>query len=1830
MRGLIGSGTAFVVAALLAFSAAPIHAADRSISLSKGTDLPGFDYATEKGVTLKACEAACLDDNLCRAFTFNEKAGWCFLKSAAGEQSPFKGATSGIVTQHPTSTEIEAARVEDIPFPAQDIVDNARNFAVGLPKSDPAPKDVSYSDLVTAGDEAASKANPAAAIVSWRQALGIVANDSGLWLKLSKAQLDRAASEVANGNSSAAYDFASVGSWAAVNGLLRTEDTAERADALALFGKSLEYREMWREAIATWRASLKLVDDATRSASLEQLVAERGFRVVDNSVDSEAAIPRICAIFSETLPGGDTDLSSYVTVADDNRVAVDVSDSQLCVTGVAFGKRYQLKLRAGLPSASGETLRTDVDLALYVPDRTPFVGFANTAYVMPSGLGGGLPITSVNAKTADVVIYRIGDRNIANAVRSGIFQSTLDGYSAQDVADRYGEMGWEGKVDLAQGAPNVMVTTAIPVGEVVKSLSPGVYVITAKVENANDEYWQSMATQWFIVSDLGLTTIAGDDGVHMFVRSLQTAQPMSGVKVKLVAVNNEILGESTTDIHGEAVFAPGLARGEGGRAAQLVTAETENGDYAFLDVTKPAFDLTDRGVAGRQAPGPLDLYATTERGVYRPTETVFLTAVLRDPKAAAVTGLPMTLEIERPDGVVATHEVLPDAGAGGYFAAVPLPAEAMRGSWTARFYADPKDSALTSISFLVEDFEPERLAFDVTAPDAALIADEATEVSVAAMYLYGATAPGLAIEADSVVKAVASLPELPGYTFGRTDDAFETARESLGVVGITDESGNAAVEIAVPMPGSTTRLLEAQVVLNLIDSNGRPVQRSFTRALVSDGDRIGIKPEFSDAAGLEEGSAAAFDIVTVNAEGKQVAREGLTWRLSRIDTTYQWYRDNGAWKWEAVSSTAEVANGTLDTLDSGPAKIAANIEWGRYQLEVDSTGDSPTSSSYEFYAGYYYPDAGSETPDTLSVALDKEAYRLGDTVHLKLEPQFAGTALVMVVDNRVIDMKAVEVPTEGTTVDLTVTEQWGPGAYVTAVLYRPADAKEKRMPARALGLAFADVDPGPLKLGVTLDAPKEALPRKSFTTAVKLDNVAEGDTAFVAVAAVDLGILNLTRFPVPDPDGYFFGQRQLGMEFRDLYGQLIDPTQGLAGAMRSGGDEAGSRLGTPPATTVLVALHSGVVKVGADGTATVTFDMPDFNGTVRLMAMAWSSKAVGHASADIVVRDPVVVNLTPPRFLRVDDSSRLLVEINNLSGPAGAYKVTLSPEDGIATTQPTSEVSLEAGDRATLNLDLTGKLIGDVPLTLTITGPTGDALVKSLTLGVRATSAPATKSEFITLKPGDTLDIGQNRFGDIIPMTGDLTLAVGPVARLDVPQLLLALDRYPYGCAEQVTSRAMPLLYLNDVARMLNLGTDDAIEARIQGAIADLLAKQNSNGSFGLWGPFSDTTLWLDAYVTEFLLRAKDKGYAVPELALSMALDNLSNQLSATSDFSEGGEDIAYALYDLALAGKAAIGDLRYYLEAKLDAFSTPLAKAQLGAALALYGDRTRAADAFNAAIADLATLENRGDWRGDYGSRLRDSAAVLALAAETKPVGVDLSALTKLVADQRDLARWTNTQEDAWTLMAAAALGTSATDGKVTLNGEAVTGAVYRRYHDEDISAPVKLANTGNTPVEVKVTTTAIPVTPPAASSDGFTISRQFFLPDGTPADLSSVQQNDRFVVVITATPTTLGSGQYVIADAVPGGFEIENSDLSAGGGVGDMSWLSLTSPAHVEARTDQYVAAFRYLSDVQAFTTAYLVRAVSPGSFALPGATVEDMYRPEYRANTEAGRISIDPTGP
>ncbi|OYW99918.1 MAG: hypothetical protein B7Z15_20735, partial [Rhizobiales bacterium 32-66-8] len=408
--------------------------------------------------------------------------------------------------------------------------------------------------LVASGDEAAAAENPVGAMVAYRQALAINANDPVVWQALADVALARAAAVAGLAEGDNSYDLSITVSSAAMNAFLRSSSREARAAALTALADGIAYREMWREAIATYRVSLKLVPDAALEARLDTVVAQHGFHVANHVVDAEAAAPRICAIFSDPLGG--TDLSAYVAVANAPQISVETESDQICIEGVLHGGRYAIKFRAGLPSADGEALAKDVDLDVYVPDRSPFVGFANNAYVMPAGLGGGLPITSVNAEIAEIMIYRIGDRSIATAVRDGIFQGGLTEYDAQDIADRVGEKVWTGEVDLAEGDVNALTTTAIPVADTLGDMPAGAYVVTARVKGATgeDDYWTDLATQWFIVTDLGLTTIAGDDGVHAFVRGLNSAQPIEGASVRLVAVNNEVLGEATTDADGRATF----------------------------------------------------------------------------------------------------------------------------------------------------------------------------------------------------------------------------------------------------------------------------------------------------------------------------------------------------------------------------------------------------------------------------------------------------------------------------------------------------------------------------------------------------------------------------------------------------------------------------------------------------------------------------------------------------------------------------------------------------------------------------------------------------------------------------------------------------------------------------------------------------------------------------------------------------------------------------------------------------------------------------------------------------------------------------------------------------------------------------------------------------------------------------------------------------------------------------------------------------------------------------------------------------------------------------
>jgi alpha-2-macroglobulin len=416
----------------------------------------------------------------------------------------------------------------------------------------------------------------------------------------------------------------------------------------------------------------------------------------------------------------------------------------------------------------------------------------------------------------------------------------------------------------------------------------------------------------------------------------------------------------------------------------------------------------------------------------------------------------------------------------------------------------------------------------------------------------------------------------------------------------------------------------------------------------------------------------------------------------------------------------------------------------------------------------------------------------------------------------------------------------------------------------------------------------------------------------------------------------------------------------------------------------------------------------------------------------------------------------------------------------------------------------------------------------------------------------------------------------------------------------------------------------------VQDAIYRVLSFQASAGSFGLWGPGgAGTDLWLDAYVTDFLSRAREQGYDVPERPLVQALENLQNTLSYTTNVRDQGSQIAYALYVLARNRKAAISDLRYYADTMLGDFPTPLAKAQIAAALALYGDGQRSQAVFNDALqmSENAQIHKVSLARSDYGSSLRDGAAVLALAAESRLVPPIVPALADVVAKEWAAKKYTSTQEQTWMLLAARALQNGDEDLKLTVNGAAHTGALMSQMVGEVLlDHPLTVRNDSGDPLSAAITTVAAPATPLPAGGDGFEISRSYYTMAGEETNVSEARQNERYVVVLTITETNDWPSRIVVTDLLPAGFEIDNPSIVNSANLSNFDWIEEVQAAHTEFRNDRFVAAFdRAQGDNRQITLAYVVRAVTPGVYDHPAAQVEDMYRPQFSARTATGRMEV-----
>ena len=1560
--------------------------------------------------------------------------------------------------------------------------------------------------------------------------------------------------------------------------------------------------------------------------------------------DTDSASPRVCMAFTENLNAADTvKIRDYVKVSPKTQVSMDIVGRQLCLGGLAFDKEYDITLRQGLPGAKGLKLEQDASVLVAFGDKPAYVAFAGEGIILPSQNSQGLAIETVNVDELSVEIARVDDRIIARRTpQSG--QATLEGsysYEYEDAATNVREVIWKGDIPV-KSQRNKQVTTVIPVAELIKDLKPGAYVVTAERKHEDDENRVARAWRWIISTDLALTSYRGTDGLTISVRSIDTAQLKAGIELKLVAHNNSILAETVTDSTGRAKFAAPALEGQGSKSAKMIMAYGTGGDYAVLDLSRAPLDLSEYDISGRRVSGPVDIYGFTERGVYRPGETVHLTAMLRDRTALAVTDHPVTLTVRKPNGVEMFTKRVPAADIGNYSGAMVLnyeiPTSAPRGMWSVGIKLDGVEST-KSVQFSVEDFVPQKLRLGIETEQAPIRPREIRDITVDAQFLYGAPGAGLEGEAEARIRIDPNpFPAYKDYQFGPADQSFEERYVDIGM-GVTDGSGRLKLGLDMKRESiSSPYPLRAEITAGAAEPGGRYVRDSIRVPVRTQDAYLGLKPKF-DGTRAPKGKPIGFETVAVDHLGRTLAKN-INWSLVEEDWNYHWYRERGRWRYRRDVRDVPMFAGTLKSTTSSPAEWQQRLGYGDYRLEV--TSEDGTVAGYRFAVGWGKASQ-SDAPDQIRMGAPDGPSKAGDTFKLSVNAPYAGEGELVIANDEIQMIKTIRLPEGGSDITLPFDKSWGESVYAMLTLYTPRDAVGRPVPRRAVGVSYIALDRFDQTLGLSIETPEVIRPRKEQVFTVDVKNAKRGDAVWMSFAAVDEGILQITKYKSPSADGFFFGKKSLNVDIRDDYARILNPNMGVPAIAKTGGDSLGGE-GLTVVPTKTVAMFEGPVQV-KNGKATIVLDIPDFNGELRLMATAWTKRSVGSVSKPVIVRDKVPAIVGLPRFLAPEDKAFSTVSLQNVEGEAGEYGVSLT-SSGMVSSDGDTAFNLAKGERREVKIALSADDTGFAKLNLGIKGPGKYNVSSEFDIQVRTPYFPITRAKTTKLDGGESLSVDQTVIAGLYPNSTDVTVSFSRLAGIDPAPYVESLAKYPYGCTEQTTSTAMPLLYAEALGGIAGQTEADRRQG-LQKAIARLASRQGTDGAFGLWRAGDGyATPWLGVYATDFLQRARAEDLYVPDDVMNRAytamrqITRLNSRSSLQYDFYRFdrrngysnekylAEPAAYAHYVLAKAGKGNLSEMRYLFDNKRENIKNPLAHAYLGTALSMMGDKSRAQIAFAAANKGIGYDEDRNY----YQTPLRDLAGIITASAEADSENVTVDYAEGLAAELKD-AKYLHTQEKAYVILAIKSLMTLTEDAKVSSKDVKLTSSKKRpsaHMFGKDLGDAPSFTNKSDKPIWATVTVSGAPITAPEAMADGFKLTKTVNTMSGKPANLAAAKQGERFVTVLKFNSTSRKGRTAIIADLLPAGFEIEtiltrDSGVNKDGSDGAFKWVGKISDfAVTEARDDRFIASLDTY-DRDSYTAAYLVRAVTPGEFVMPGAIIEDMYRPADRAITASGRLSI-----
>ncbi|SHO58175.1 alpha-2-macroglobulin family protein [Vibrio quintilis] len=1482
---------------------------------------------------------------------------------------------------------------------------------------------------------------------------------------------------------------------------------------------------------------------------------------------------------------------------------------------VKVSQRYRIRLLPQIKT-NGDTDR-EKDVTVY--ERQPQVHLIGRGPVVPAKGSRTVPVSVVNAKQLTVEVLKV--QKPARLLSHIYYSSGTDTWALGRQQKNYQAVTTL-SFDVPDAEINQDIRTAIQLPE---TLENGWYILLIKI--TGDVYQSNQVIAHVLLTDMGIQAKVFQNQLSVLLNSFSGTTKITDAHVSILRDDKRIkLGMMKSSQH---AFSYQARKGD-------ILVIRQGKQMSVLPLKEVPLDLSDFQVTGRDWQ-QTEAFVYSNRTLFKPGDMLPLNIVLRDQDGQLLEKQRLYVEYRQPDGNVAGARWLDPINQtdGFYQDRFSIPTSAPLGKWTAYIKSNKNaQRAINQFTFNVSEFVPERMDMAVDIAKGQQNKIESLPVSVDGQYLFGAPAAGNQVNLSAYyqvrhhfdgayhdffvgqpfrIRSWKDLPELKPFKL--------------------DDKGHHQLEL----PLIKQLLLKAPVVakfnFELLETGGASIQRNKSLMLWTGQSLPGIRPQTDEINAFTQ---ARFDIGLLSGTGKLLQSGRIQYLLERNRGGYYWtYTEADGWQLEHDNDWQPVQSGIVEVQKGKTTPLAVDVEWGRYRLILNHQKDQVTR--YEFRAGWDDSDGQLKPvkPDQLTMTLDKKAYQDGEQVQVTVNTDVAGELHLALESDKVEWHQEQHIQQGEHRFSVPLNQLTRHDLYLSATLISAGHGN----PRRLFAVLPVRLDRKSRRLAVEIEPLPTLLPSQGADIVVRLKHPVKQPT-WVTLSLVDKGIINLSRYRVPDIHAWFFDQRRYHADVIDLYSRLYQQRPDSFLTHRYGGDtelSANAHLDqTVEAKTIT--LMSRPVAFDNDGKAIIHVDIPDYNGQAQVVAMAFNPNHFGQAVTDVKIASPIVSELAVPRFLTPGDTSQTLLEVFNQTEVEQNITADLTFSSPLSAKQPTRKTfRLSPGERDSVAMNYRIGMIQNpvemASLSLTIHAQGADGKTygqqRSWQVPVRLEQPFISRQTLKTL-PAKTKDnssgFPQQKLTEAFwqglsyQQPGPARLTYSHAPQLGIAEYADHLFGYPYGCAEQTTSKAAPWL-LNDSS--LESLKKKAAKGRseqqmLKKAVTRLATMQKGNGSFALWDKHGRERPWVSVYVTEFLIQADQQFPGlVPEKMLKKAQANIArypqkSSLDATRYYA------AWVNARMKQLDYSTLWQLSNVAEKHQ--LNSPLSAAYLGAAWLLQGSKEKG-EKFLLQSEWLKQQSRYADY--DYGTQLRDQARILVLLSELEKVikfSTELSdyrnRLAKKVMIRATRDSYLSTQERIALVQAGIALK--------ALNQKPVELILehdgHRRRLQTTGSGSVTamsgdiVKNPNPDPLFVQVTTTGL-ASPESLHSviEAKTVQREYLRGNGQAYHGEPLKMGEKLIVTVSYKLKE-HIRNAMIVEYLPTGFVLENPARTNSEDLIRRAGLKPSSHAEtVEYRNDRLMAALD-MNSYETYRFNYVIRAETPGKAKVPALYMEDMYHPEW----------------